>query len=185
MYVLKFLFLSGIFAGLLSSSQVTGLFDFNELTKPFESILNQTQFSAEKENIAAADIYIKVEIGRNGGTNRKGVPCQCPGVCFGVCSVGVGFSRSASEGEVNAYLDFNDHLNVARIYFSDEIDSDEPSFYVDEETLVNLRGVSDSKLNGVILEKGVYPVIPHEGNIRINNMESRYTGYVDVNVRRY
>ena len=66
-----------------------------------------------------------------------------------MCSVGVGFSRSASDGEVNAYLDFKDHLNVARIYFSDEIDSDEPSFYVDEETLVNLKGISDSKLNGL------------------------------------
>lgn len=185
MYVLKFLFLSGIFAGLLSTSQITGLFDLNELTRPFESILNQSQVSTEMDNVATADIYIKVEIGRNGGTNRKGVPCQCPGVCFGVCSVGVGFSRSASETEVNAYLDFKDHLNVARIYFSDELDNDELSFYIDEETLVNLKGITDSKLNGIILEKGVYQVIPHEGNIRINTMESRYTGYVDVNVKRY
>lgn len=179
--------MSSFLVGLFAFPSIKNTMSNSKLIQSLESFWIPVDKSnmEKKEDLAMADFFIKMEIGRNSGTNRRGESCQCPGVCFGICSISVGFTNRLSDSSVKGYLDVNDKLNVARIYFSDELDYRESAFFIDEESIVDLSGAFGSALNGVVLEKGTYTAIAHQGNIRINNMESRYTGYVDVNVRRY
>ena len=184
MYLIKLLFLSSFFVGVFNFAQTD--FEINDLKQIWDtfSVIDKSE-DGMSEEVAIADIYVELEIGRKRGENRHGEPCACPGACLGICSVRVGISRGLSTSGISGFLDVDDRLNVARIYFVDELDFTRPELLIDEDLLIDFKDQIGGSLDGVILEKGLYNAVAHKGSVRIDNTASRYKGYVDVNVRRF
>ncbi len=157
----------------------------NQVDSFFEHQLKIKHYATETVDVPKPGIYVKIELGRAEGTNRKGKTCNCFGVCFGMCSIEAGINNRIVDGGHLGYLDFDDNLNVARVYFMDSIDFSDPNFVVSTSHLMNLNTESNSLLKAIQVEPGQYQAIAHEGSIRINQSEARYTGYVDLNVKRF
>jgi hypothetical protein len=184
MYLIKLLFFGSFLAGVFNVAHADfGLTDCKQIWDSFFVI--EKSAGGHSEEVAIADIYVELEIGRKRGENRHGEPCACPGACLGICSVRVGISRGLSTSGISGFLDVDDRLNVARIYFVDEVDFTRPELLIDEDLLIDFKDQIGGSLDGVILEKGLYNAVAHKGSVRIDNTASRYKGYVDVNVRRF
>lgn len=186
MYFIQLLIVGSLLTGgmRLSSNSFSSKIK-NQVHSFFEHQVNTKSNTGETVDVPKPGIYVKIELGRAEGTNRKGKPCNCFGVCFGLCSIEAGVNNRIVDGEHLGYLDFDDNLNVARVYFMDSIDFSDPNFVVSTSLLLNLNSESNSRLKAIQVEPGQYQAIAHEGSIRVNQSEARYTGYVDLNVKRF
>lgn len=186
MYFIQLLFVGSLLTGCmgLSSNSFSSNIK-NQVDSFLEHQLKIKHAATETVDVPKPGIYVKVELGRAEGTNRKGKPCNCFGVCFGLCSIEAGINNRIADDEHLGYLDFDDNLNVARIYFMDSIDFSDPNFVVSASLLLDLNSESNSGLKAIQVEPGHYQAIAHEGSLRVNHTEVRYTGYVDLNVNRF